>query len=339
MSDFIVHIFQHRGNAGEIGFELGNKIAGTPIMKMFDGITRQEIDTKEMEQIYQSIAPHLLEELYGVAEGAKLSRLKAAALFSGYDVPRPQALGCTAMMTNTFYVRNYDFSPDLYDGYFSLIQPDEAFATAGYNLQVLGRHDGVNQHGLVIGLHFVSNTGYTTGISAWMAVRMVLDTCTTADEAINLLREIPHAACYNFSMSDTFGNIVVVEASPEKVIVRRHEEFLTCVNHFQDESMQKQNRLEIDNSLHRQAHLGGMERELLSQRGAFNYFRDQNSPLFYEDYAGLFGTLHTFSYERENSRILTAIAKSEHVLDFHFDRWISGENINKHRLEGIIENG
>src|SRR5699024_11246032 len=84
------------------------------------------------------------------------SHRKAAALFSGYDMPKAEALGCSAMMTKKYYVRNYDFSPDLYDGLFSLIQPDTSFATAGYNLQILGRHDGVNQEGLVAGLHFRS---------------------------------------------------------------------------------------------------------------------------------------------------------------------------------------
>src|SRR5699024_10392560 len=148
-----------------------------------------------MKAIYSTFAPHLLEEIDGLAEGLGISHRKAAALFSGYDMPKTEALGCSVIMTEDYYVRNYDFSPDFYDGIFSMVQPGKTFATAGYNLQILGRHEGVNQKELVVGLHFVSNHGYKKGVSAWTAVRMVLDRCSTTSEAVNLLKEIPHAAC------------------------------------------------------------------------------------------------------------------------------------------------
>src|SRR5699024_3723 len=168
---------------------------------------------------------------------------------------KAEALGCSAMMTKKYYVRNYDFSPDLYDGLFSLIQPDTSFATAGYNLQILGRHDGVNQEGLVAGLHFVSNHGYKKGLSAWTAVRIVLDSCATTSEAVNLLKEIPHAACYNFSLGDKNGDMAVVEASPDKVIVRRGVPALSCVNHFQSEQLKNKNRSSIEHSVKRHNYL------------------------------------------------------------------------------------
>ncbi|RUU69994.1 carcinine hydrolase/isopenicillin-N N-acyltransferase family protein, partial [Mesorhizobium sp. M7A.F.Ca.MR.362.00.0.0] len=80
---------------------------------------------------------------------------------------------------NGVYTRNYDFSPLLYDGIFSMIQTNSQYASAGYNLQLLGRHDGVNEKGLVIGLHFVSNEGYRKGVSPWVSCRIVLDNCST----------------------------------------------------------------------------------------------------------------------------------------------------------------
>nr|WP_258871340.1 C45 family peptidase [Halobacillus trueperi] len=119
------------------------------------------------------------------------------------------------------------------------------------NLQCLGRHDGVNQDGLVMGLHFVSHEGYRKGVSPWLAVRMVLDRCSSVDEAVGMLREIPHAACYNFSMGDRHGKIAVVEAAPRNVMVREDGTFLTCVNHFQEECLGKENRSGIQGSLNR----------------------------------------------------------------------------------------
>lgn len=336
MSDFNVTIFQYRGNSYQTGVKLGQQVRGTRIPRLFETITRPAIDTDNMKAIYQSFAPHLLEELEGLTDGLNIPWDKAAALFGGYDVPRPAALGCSAMLTDSYYVRNYDFSPDLYDGYFSLLQPEEALASAGYNLQVLGRHDGVNQHGLVAGLHFVSNNGYTTGLSAWTAIRMVLDTCATVSEAIDILREIPHAACYNFSVGDKDGHAAVVEASPDKVEVRRAPTLLTCTNHFQEESLQYQNRPDLTNSVDRHIYIQSMGEKKLTQRQAFDHFHDKASPLFYTDYEEMFGTLHTFSYSYEDARLLTAIAGSDQVLDINFDEWVSGKNIAKNKMQGII---
>ncbi|WP_338048244.1 C45 family peptidase [Pontibacillus yanchengensis] len=169
MSDTYVDVLQIRDTAFNIGIKTGIEIKNQPIINTLEAITKPEIDYDNMKSIYSSFAPHLLDELDGLAYSLNLSPYKAAALFSGYEVPRTEAMGCSALLTEDFYIRNYDFSPTLYDGIFSLVQPENSLASAGYNLQILGRHDGVNEHGLVMGLHFVSNDGYTKGISPWTA--------------------------------------------------------------------------------------------------------------------------------------------------------------------------
>src|SRR5690625_3962216 len=163
MQAFTVDILQIRESSYNIGLKLGEALRKKPILEILSSITREKIDYQPMKAIFSSLAPHLLDELEGLAEELNMTTEEAAALFSGYDVPKTEAMGCSALMTKDYYVRNYDFSPTLYDRIFSLVQSDEAYATAGYNLQVLGRHDGVNEKGLVAGLHFVSNHDYTKG--------------------------------------------------------------------------------------------------------------------------------------------------------------------------------
>ncbi|MGV2788446.1 peptidase C45, partial [Clostridium perfringens] len=128
-----------------------------------------------LKSIYNEFAPQLLSELEGLAEGLEMPFPKAAALLGGYDVPKIAAMGCSAMITPSYYVRNYDFTPAFYDGYFTAAQPDQGLAPVGYNLQAIGRHDGVNEKGLAAGLHFVSFDGYRTGLSPWVGVRMILE--------------------------------------------------------------------------------------------------------------------------------------------------------------------
>lgn len=335
MSETYVNVLQIRGSSYEIGIKTGLEIENQPIIKTLEAITKPEIDYDNMKSIYSAFAPHLLEELDGLAHSLNLSSNKAAALFSGYDVPRTEAMGCSALLTKDYYVRNYDFSPSLYDGLFSIVQPEKSLASAGYNLQILGRHDGVNEQGLVMGLHFVSNEGYTKGISPWIAIRMALDMCTTVDEAIALLKEIPHSAYYNFSIGDRRGNMAVVEASPDEIIIRR-EGFLTCVNHFQDDQLQNKNRDSIEGSLKRNRYLHKLNENNTTHLEVFNEFRSIESPLFFTDYDNLFGTLHTFSYSYQNSKILTTIAQSSQTIEVDFKEWVNGKDINVQRLKGII---
>ncbi|HWI49600.1 MAG TPA: C45 family peptidase, partial [Rummeliibacillus sp.] len=270
------------------------------------------------------------------SEGLGISLNKAAALFSGYDVPKTEAMGCSAVITKDYYARNYDFGPALYDGCFSLVQPNHIFASAGYNLQAIGRHDGVNEKGLVIGLHFVSNQDYSVGLSPWTSIRMILDTCATTVDAIQMLKEIPHSACYNFSIGDRNGDLAVVEATPSKVVIRRDPDLLSCVNHFQEKDLEQKNRAVIDNSLKRNNFLQSFRDSYLTQSEMFNNFANSESPLFFTNYDDLFGTLHTFSYSFKDSRIITSIARGNEILDFDFKEWVKGYDLKESILNGII---
>lgn len=338
VSNFKVDVVQvRRKNSFEAGRAIGAIVKNHDVLQLLETMTRPQIDTEEMEKMFSSVAPHLIDEMKGIAEELQIPYSRATALFSGYDVPKLKALGCTALMTDRYYVRNYDFSPEFYDGLFVLHQSRQALATAGYSLQVLGRHDGVNEKGLTAGLHFVSLEGYRPGVSSWTAVRMVLDCCSTVDDAVQLLKEIPHVACYNFSLADEKGNLAVVEASPEQITVHQDPSFLSCVNHFRDPSMQKKNRPMIEGSLKRENILSDIKKQPLSPEKAFHLFKDQSSPFFFTDYDELFGTLHTFMYVFDQAAIYTAVAQSKDVLKMNFQEWVLGKDTGIQSMTGQIQ--
>ncbi|MEC0305397.1 C45 family autoproteolytic acyltransferase/hydrolase [Paenibacillus lautus] len=335
MPDYTVHILQLREDNYHNGLKLGRRLRNQPILKAFEAITKSEIDTEQLKSIYNEFAPQLLSELEGLAEGLEMPLPKAAALLGGYDVPKIAAMGCSAMITPSYYVRNYDFTPAFYDGYFTMAQADQGLASAGYNLQALGRHDGVNEKGLAAGLHFVSFDGYQTGLSPWISVRMILESCATVEEASYMLRHIPHAACYNFSIGDAGGNTGVVEASPDQVITRAGEEAaIACVNHY--EALTGKNRPSIEHSVRRKRYIDSLDAEQLTQTEAFGLFKEHKSPLFFTDYDDLFGTLHTFSYSFEEGRVMTSLAQGS-VLDFSFRDWARGHDIQEAALTGHID--
>ncbi|WLR43063.1 C45 family autoproteolytic acyltransferase/hydrolase [Bacillus carboniphilus] len=329
--EYQVEIVQSRGSAYHVGQEVARKYVEYTHLQG----EVPTINIEEMEKVYETFAPHFIEELQGIAERLEIPYERAASLYSGFAVPKLSVMGCSALMTHDFYVRNYDFSPDYYDGIFSLIQQDETFASAGYNLSLLGRHDGVNEKGVVAGLHFVSFKDYQPQVSAWAAVRMVLDRCGSAKEAIDLLKEIPHAACYNFSIADSTGMKVVVEASPTKVMVREAVDRLPCVNHFQHQELTHYNRENIQLSTKRLDSFEEIKDQNMNANEVFDLFRKEESPFFFKYYDELFGTLHTIMYEYKSKTITTCLANGEKIV-IPFDNWVKGENMTLSELTGII---
>lgn len=335
MSKFIVNVVQQRASSYEIGVKLGKVIKDSPLLGTFASVTKSAINLLEMEAVFKSFSPQVIDELKGIADGLEIPYEQAAALFSGYDVPTLPEMGCSAFVNSLYYMRNYDFSPELYDGIFSLIQPDQGYASCGYNLQLIGRHEGVNEHGLAIGLHFVNNKETQQGIAAWTSVRMVLEQCRSTDEAITLLKEIPHATCYNFSVGDQNGHTAAVEASPSLVMAREGVPILSCVNHFQQEEMSSKNRQATQGSTKRNGYIHSLGNNQ-SFKELFHAFSDEDSPLFYTDYEQLFGTMHTFGYSFRDQQIITALARGK-ATPFSFREWVDGHDLDATFFEGMIK--
>ena len=111
------------------------------------------------------------------------------------------------------------------------------------------------------------------------------------------------------------------------------------MNHFQDDQIKSKNRPSIEGSLKRNKHLLGLKDKDLSHYEMFHHFKSVESPIFFTDYDHLFGTLHTFSYSYQDSKILTTIAQSKQTLEINFQDWVNGEDIEEESLNGFIQEG
>ncbi|WP_394175255.1 C45 family autoproteolytic acyltransferase/hydolase [Guptibacillus hwajinpoensis] len=319
MGELTVSIEQYRGKSFEIGTGLGEHDRMNVIRERCEQFL-QPIDVNEARAILSRFAPHLLYEIEGIANALEISIEESIALFSGYDLPKLEGLGCTAIMTEEGYVRNYDFGPDFYDARLILRQPNEAYATCGYSLFGIGLHDGMNEHGLAVGLHFVSTRFHQKGLMAGLIVRIVLDQCRTVQEAAELLSELPHADEYNYSLTDALGYSAIVEAGPFQTRILRGTR-LYCTNHFQNTP----GPTPSENSLKRLKYI-----ENHTQVGIaswFDEFRNPDSPLFFHDYENLFGTLHTLIIDSSSLTLKTSIAGSKEVITIPFKRWLQGEEL------------
>jgi predicted choloylglycine hydrolase len=144
--------------------------------------------------------------------------------------------------SDVLFGRNYDF-------YYSfkkyaesyLTCPENGYWSLGHSDVFIGREDGVNEKGLAIGMTGVDSEGNKPGVSFCLALRCVLDKCATVEEGVETLSKAHFTSTFNFLLADKCKNMAVVEASPEKVRVRRPENddnFLVCTNHFVHSEMQ-----------------------------------------------------------------------------------------------------
>ncbi len=115
-------------------------------------------------------------------------------------------------------------------------KPEVGFSHVGmYDGLVAGRTDGLNERGLFLSLHTVRSRPperRKPGLFCVHIARLVLETCSTAQEAAAKIALLPHLASYNYFLADRH-EMLVVEAHPERVRVRAAEGgVLACANHY-----------------------------------------------------------------------------------------------------------
>jgi predicted choloylglycine hydrolase len=290
------------------------------------------------ERVFRKYAPALWEEINGLADGLGVP-LERAVMAFGNNGLRPPLGACSAIMTAGVYGRNYDFQPRYYGARFALVQTKESYASIGASELLTGRLDGMNEHGLTIGLHLVRMNPRAPGLSCVLIVRAVLDQCATTADAVALLRRLPHAMRYNYSLLDAGGAAAVVEAHPGSVAVRTGD-WLACTNHFQSPLLRPLNR----RSAHSQQRLPPLEAwaaQRLSAAAMFSALNRSTSPAFHHGYTRGAGTLHTIVAEPSKRRMLIGIggdaaALEEDMLDVDFTQWVDGEDLPVAHLDGQL---
>ena len=257
--------------------------------------------------------------------------MEQAVTYFGNDSLRMPTGGCSAVISGSVYGRNYDFRPRGYEARFALVQARGSYASIGGSHQLTGRLDGMNEHGLTIGLHLVKVRPRFPGL--WR----VLDSCATTAEAIDLLRRLPHAMKYNYSLLDSGGVAAVVEAGAGAVVVRRGD-WLACTNHFQSQQLRRLNH-RVAHSIGRLPPLESWAARALSAEQTFKALNFSASPAFHN--YGNAQTLHTIVAEPAKRRLLIGIggdaaALDEDMLDVDFKVWITGENLPTKHLTGQL---
>ncbi|MGE7946210.1 C45 family autoproteolytic acyltransferase/hydolase [Lysinibacillus sp. NPDC093688] len=334
--ELVVRIVELRGNYYQFGLEQGRELRSLPILEQFEQLGKLNLNSnvQKAKEILKTVSPNLFQELIGLAAGLDMDIDHTIKLFSGYDVAFPQ-MGCTTLVNDGYYVRNYDFSPEMYDSRLVWTNPTDGYASVGFSQQIIGRLDGMNEKGLIVGLHFVNNEYREEGFIATTIVRMLLEQCANIEEALNLITNIPHGYCYNYSITDQSGTSVIVEASPQQQVINFTNP-LICTNHFQSEILREKNRIGVQGSIKRKDYVSSLLSESLSPMSTYHRFNDESSPLFFKHYKEYFGTLHTVVYSPKDLSIIIGVGGNCKPKMFSLKDYKEGTLILPEYMKGTI---
>lgn len=198
-------------------------------------------------------------------------------------------------------------------------------------MQITGRTDGINEKGLAMGYNFVNRRKSKDGFLCNMIGRMILETCANVEEAIELLKKIPHRHSFSYVLLDPSGKSFIIEASPRQVAVRQGQ---ICTNHF--EHLTEENRYRMDYSEARESAILNQQKNVHDPFMAFRLLNDPEKGVFSRKYGAHAGTLHTAIYLPVDMKVGIALGEQQNPLVFDVHHLLTNEQIKVKRLKGKI---
>lgn len=331
-------VIQFRGNHYDFGYMQGKLLKESYILpnrkkQWFSRPThRFYINTEHYRNIIIQFAPEIWNEIIGLQEALEISLDEAVKLFGGYYLEYVRS-GCSIFTNDYYMIRNYDNDPLSYEGRIILFKPtNNGYATIGPTMQITGRTDGLNENGLVMGYNFINTKQSEDGFVCNMIGRILLQTCRDVDEAIALLKEIPHRHSFSYVLLDACGKSVVVEASPREVAVN---EANICTNHFH--ILTNENRYRMDDSIRRFKEMNEQQYYINDSYEAFKMMNDMDGGIFSTNYGAWSGTLHTALYDAKKLLAGFAIGGNRLPYMISFMDWLQGKKLNVKKINGKIK--
>jgi isopenicillin-N N-acyltransferase like protein len=239
-----------RGSHRELGRQHGEQ-ARNQIRRHLDvmcaghKISRAELRRRSLlfEPMFERHCPHLLEEIRGLAEGARVEKSDALACNIRSLPEQTTEDGCTAYVIS----RNGTADRGILAGqnsdmdnrvppmaYVLHLQPRDKPEVLMWTFGGMIGYHGMNSAGVA---HFANALGggpaSRFGMPHYPVKRMMLE-CASIDAAVQLLRSIPLNSNGNYVLCDGKGNILDVEATTDGPEILRDNGagFLAHTNHF-----------------------------------------------------------------------------------------------------------
>lgn len=245
-----------KGKHYDMGYQYGSLMhnKGVNFNEIISLSSDELIFGKESLDICETYMPDLCEEIRGLAEGLEINyEYFASWLMTVYGFNNLHGCSCVAVKYSDgiLFGRNSDMFKELKKTSQSIfVNPTGFNKFIGHSTGLVLMEDGMNEHGLCVGMNFLVTKYRKPGINTGMLVRYLLEKCTNVNEAIETIKSLPISSTQNIMLADANHNIAVVESSPCKIEVRTSETFLVSTNHFTTEQMQHEHANPTTNWYH-----------------------------------------------------------------------------------------
>ena len=160
--------------------------------------------------------PELFEDYLALVEAVGGGDLEAR--FLSHWCPPPLVAACSIAMIGgaaPMLIRNYDYPPSLSDC-LALRTHWSGRSVLGMSDCGWGLMDGINDSGLSVAISFGGRRAVGHGFGIGLAVRYVLQTCSTTQEAVDRLVRLPMQMSYNLAILDAAGDHRIVMTAPDR---------------------------------------------------------------------------------------------------------------------------
>jgi predicted choloylglycine hydrolase len=135
-----------------------------------------------------------------------------AARFLAQYCPPPLFRGCSQAVyieDEAVLVRNYDYSPYVFDGLVMRSKFDQRAVVAMIDC-MSGVLDGINSDGLAVSMSFGGRQEFGTGFGIPLVLRYLLEYAGNVAEACELLENLPVHGAYNVMLLDRDANVETI---------------------------------------------------------------------------------------------------------------------------------
>lgn len=214
-------------------------------------------DFEALQDSCETCCPGINEEIQGFADGLGISPDKIP--FWNWTYGSSLGGNCSQLAvlspaTENHHIyagRSYEWNHKEEDLKLFTTRIRRKASHIGFSCLLFGRHDGLNEHGLLVSMTGGGIFGVPfkqRGPMFWLVIRSLLDCCTSVDDALERFESIPMAGYFSLMLVDKRDNAAIVEFADGQMKAKRVagndcEPYVFSLNHFRLPEIQKYNKL------------------------------------------------------------------------------------------------
>jgi len=264
-----VYLKNFMGSSYEVGTQIGEWVLSTPDLLQRVLLPPNAYPQDKFTRIFDLLdcySQGINEEIKGFSDIIGVSEEQVLFYAMTY-----LERGCSLMAalpqktenSHTVMARSFDFNNEMDEMCFAFTDIKGKYRHIGSTLNLFGRCDGMNEHGLAVckasnGLPVGNFEGGqkagVTGFNFWIVVRSILENCKNVDEAIKWTMDAPIGYNINLMLADSYNKIALLQCidghKAYKVLDGRNDEtYLSVTNHVLLEGIKPYEKMLIENSV------------------------------------------------------------------------------------------